>query len=302
MKRTGLHLADSSASTLARTSKSHHRPAADTEEGRSRTATTMRIIVLSAALLLAFGAGFAVARFAAATGIQGTDSSASSLKTPPIEPLVPGPTDASATSPTRSSIPDGPSGAPPTYAALRAAVLLASTQFPGMRIDPFSSEQLNPQFTKLYELTPPEVAHLNVVFRRAKEQVDALEAANAKIEPQPDGTLRVTIEPFPKEGGAFHDFVRSELFATLGPERSELYRRLSDSDESNSMEFGGFGLNRMVFEIRPTGPDGKGAATWNGSIDPKTRLQTFTWQTDLRALKHLRPALYERIVGAGAAR
>jgi hypothetical protein len=262
----------------------------------------MRIIVLSAALLLAFGAGFAVARFAAATGIHGPDSSASSLKTPPPAPLGPGSANASATSPTTVSIPDAAPGAPPTYAALRAAVLLASKQFSGMRIQPFTFEQLNPDFTKLYELTPPEVAHLNAVFRRAKEQVESLEAANAKIEPQSDGTLRVTIDPLPKEGGAVHDFVRSELLATLGRERSELFQQLSDTDSSTSMEFGGFGLNRTVIEIRPTGPVGKASATWNASIDPKTHLQTVVWQTDLPPIKNLRPALYERIVGAGATR
>lgn len=262
----------------------------------------MRIIVLTAALLFAFGAGFVVARLAAATGIHGTDSSVSSLKAPPSEPRGPAPANASATSPAPSSTPDDASSAPPKYTALRAAVLLASKQFPGMRIQPFTFEQLNPDFAKLYELTPPEVAHLNAVFRRIKEQVDALEAANAKIEPQADGTIRVTIEPLPKEGGAFHDSVRSELLATLGQERSELYRQLSDSDGSDSTEFGGFGLRRTLIEIGSIGPDGKALATWNTSIDPKTSLQTVSMKTDFPALQHLRPALYERIVGASATR
>lgn len=170
-----------------------------------------------------------------------------------------------------------------------------------MRIQPFSGERLDENFAKLYELTPAEVTHLDAVFRRAKEQVGALEAERAEIEPQADGTTRITIEPFPKEGGAFHDSVRAELLATLGPTRSELYRQLSESNDSDATAFGGFGLRRTVIQIEPVGPDGK-AQAWGYSNNTGTKIPTASYRMDLLSLKDLKPALYARITGAGAAR
>ncbi|MBA4138314.1 MAG: hypothetical protein C0518_13460 [Opitutus sp.] len=168
----------------------------------------------------------------------------------------------------------------------------------GLNVPPILFEHLNPDFVTLYELTRAEVEHLESVLSRARNQVAELEVEKARISPQSDGTIRVTIDPFPDQGGVILDTVRAEIFATLGAERSEFFRRLSDFDGADSTEFGGFGLRRTIIEIRPGGVHGDASASSTTSIDPATKVQTLSVQTDLPTLKQLQPALHIRIVGS----
>ncbi len=257
----------------------------------------MRILFMTTALLVAFGAGFLVARLtiepaAGPIRVAPTTKSADVVRQIPERPsdLVATPEVSSPA--VRQSFP-----------TLRAAALLATKRLQnGSHVPPFTFERLNPDFITLYELSPAEIERLEVAAKRVRAQVASIEAAKAQLAPQSDGTVRITIEPYPREGGALLDALRAEVLTTLGEERSEFFRSLSDFDGSNSTEFGGFGLRQTVVEVRALGPNGPGSMRGTTSFDPATSLQTMTTETDFRSLKDSRPELYARLVGAGLAR
>lgn len=249
------------------------------------------------ALLLAFGAGFLVARLttkaaAGAAHIAPTTGSADVVRKIPERP----------SDPTAGPAVSSP-GVTQSFPTLRAAELLATKRLQnGSHVPPFAFERLNPDFITLYELSPAEIERLEGVAKRVRAQVASIEAAKAQLAPQPDGTIRITIEPYPREGGVILDALRAEVLATLGEERSEFFRKLSDFDGSNSTEFGGFGLRQTVVEVRALGPSGPGSIRGSTSFDPATSIQTMTTETDFRSLKDTRPELYARLVSAGLAR
>lgn len=260
----------------------------------------MRILVIVAALIGTFGAGFAVGRYRATASSQAALPVATRSTVGKPAPLAVGEIAKGGAAPSDS--PDAASSSQ-SYAALRAAVTVA-TKLPSLqyRVPAFMGERLNPHFVTLYELTPEEVARIDTALLRARERVGRLEAAKAVIAPHPDGSVRISVEPFPAEGGMVLDGVKSELLATLGPTRSDCFRALSDFDGTDSTEFGGFGLSRTVIEIRSSGPTGQGSLTSSTSFDPETKLQIRSMQTDATALKQDRPFLYKRLEKAGLAR
>lgn len=109
-------------------------------------------------------------------------------------------------------------------------------------------DKLNPQFIKVFDLSPPEVARLEGSLKLAKEQIDALLSRAATGEISADGAkLTVTVPPQPTEGGVIHDTLLSAFEQVLGPDRFLLFNTMSG--DAFEQSFDQFGLATEIFTV-----------------------------------------------------
>jgi RNA polymerase sigma factor (sigma-70 family) len=117
--------------------------------------------------------------------------------------------------------------------------------------------QLETAFIELFALTLDEQSVLQRAVEQAREQLHALEEANATVTQNEKGDVTVTIKPFVKAGGAVYDELQASFAQVLGPERNAAYLALgSEQVEKALVGFGG--VERTVtFSYNPNAADGK---------------------------------------------
>lgn len=122
----------------------------------------------------------------------------------------------------------------------------------GIRI--FSNNQITPEFAKLYDLTPAEIAQLNQAYQQTQQRLDALIQQHAKLDPtSTDAKLIVTVGSFPAEGGQVYNDFLSVFSTTLGASRYALFNDISEDALEKS--FGSFGLEHTRYEVTRRAPD-----------------------------------------------
>lgn len=156
---------------------------------------------------------------------------------------------------------------------------------------------LNPDFVKMFGLTPGEEARLNAEIAAAKLRLARLEASHATIKPMQNGGLVVTIPPFPAEGGEVYNTFQRALLETLGPERFAYREQMLGPGSQEDYNLGNFGLTDTVINVRPAGAGSTTTSEWNS--DQKTGLVTMHTDASVEYLKALRPELYKKLVVGG---
>ncbi len=158
-------------------------------------------------------------------------------------------------------------------------------------------EELNPDFVKLFGLTPADEARLKGEIAAAKLRMAQLEASHATIKPKEKGGWVVTVPPFPVEGGEVYDRFQHALHDTLGAERSAYYEQMSVSSSWDGAGLGNFGLTDSVINVKAIGEEKTTTSQWGS--DQNTGVVTMRTDASVEYLKALRPELYKKLVAEG---
>lgn len=135
--------------------------------------------------------------------------------------------------------------------------------------------KITPLFADMFSLTPAEHARMSAATDRAREKIAILEHAHGTITREPNGEIKLSVRPFPTEGGKVFDETMQEIATILGSARYDAFRRLSL--EWFEKSFGGFGVAERTYVFRfdksaEKGPytlsqriEGRGSTKWASS-------------------------------------
>jgi hypothetical protein len=160
-----------------------------------------------------------------------------------------------------------------------------------------AGDVLNPDFVKMFGLTPAEESRLNGEMAAAKLRLAQLEASHARITRTQNGGLVITIPPFPVEGGEVYNTFEHALRETLGAERFSYREQMLGSGSQDDYNFGNFGLTDSVINVKLAGERSTTTSEW--ASDQKTGLVTMHTDASLDYLRALRPQLYQKLVAGG---
>jgi hypothetical protein len=148
-----------------------------------------------------------------------------------------------------------------------------------------------------FRLSPSEVARVKALLAATQKSMAELEAKNAVIEPpRSEGEIRITVAPFPAEGGKVYDTFQQALHEILGDERFSLYNGTFRESMERLGEMSGFGLIERSITIEPN----RSAENWNSQFDAATGVVKVNTKTSPRRFMKNYAKLYERMVAEGA--
>lgn len=102
-----------------------------------------------------------------------------------------------------------------------------------------SDGELSSGFVELFGLSPVEQAELRRAVNEARNACDALTAANATLTRKEDGSVEVSVAPFPEQGAGLYDQLFRSFEQTLGPERHAALSVLAGSQVEEAFELFG---------------------------------------------------------------
>ena len=158
------------------------------------------------------------------------------------------------------------------------------------------SQKLDENFVRLFAVTPVEREEFESLVATTDAGLARAAANVARVEPQADGTFKISIPPFPEEGGRIYDQFVAKVGEIMGPERTAYMKEMKILDENGIQQFDRFGIMQTTVELNPA------AATqshWFMQFDEKTTLTTRTARLDLRSFRSKYPAIYENMRAAG---
>ena len=114
---------------------------------------------------------------------------------------------------------------------------------------------LTPGFTELFALTPAEQRTLQQSIDVARDRLADLERANATIERDAGGAIRISVKPFPEAGGVAYDELLKSFSDTLGPDRHAAFLALGVEQVERALARFGAAQRTITIseEIEPDG-------------------------------------------------
>ncbi len=162
-------------------------------------------------------------------------------------------------------------------------------------MEPFSLK-LNEDFVRAFDVTPGERRTLEAMLEKTRADLDRAELAQARIEPQADGTFTISIAAFPQEGGRILDRLVEDFGNTMGPQRADFLREMNLLGEEG-FSFDGFGTRTTKVQLQPA--SSASANSWSIHLDEATGAYNEEGRMNLARFREKFPLVYEKMRAEG---